>query len=455
MDSKALMAMAQAKVRVFAPETGLMPKVSYHEKVWMVTKLEMLYGLAIVGDLVRRNYNSFSTDNILNTFEMLGGGTGMPIEGLSDRTLLPRLGKIHLGIRDPQRNNAPRATDYFVLPKDHALYTDLVDTFGEQPTELRIVFPVNDEEQVASQYYRQYSQSRGLICKGDGLSCNKVVDKKTGKPVTADTAEVKWVEGVCGGTECPDYMAGKCKETLNLQFMLPEIPGLGIWQIDSGSINSIININSQFALIRQVYGTIAMVPLILSLEEKEVKTPGSGKLKTVRVMHIRSGDTLLAAAQKALMGPLERLTGRQRPLLEAGDRDNPEIVMSDDEQPDSGQAQRDIDELWDSDSMRREAGGKKQLPPAPPADANTGEITEPVEEATEDTPFPPAREKDMRPITKEEQLDLKKAMAAVKFAMGDLGLYARQREWGIANMADLQQWHLAELYEHFKTLAGK
>ncbi len=296
----------------------------------------------------------------------------MPIEGLSERTMLPRIGKIHLGIKHATKGY-PIATDYFVLPADHPQYQDLVDKFGEKPKELRIVFPIADEEQVASQYYRQYSQSRGLVCKGDGIKCNQLTDTDTGAIAAADSKNTKWAESVCGGKECPDYMADRCKEVMNLQFMLPEIPGLGVWQIDTSSINSILNVNSQFALIKSVYGTIGMVPVILSLEPKQVKSPKDQKLKTVRVLCIRSGDTLVEALRNAMLHPLERLTGEKVLALPPGDADRPEIVIGDDDrQATSEQAQKDIKELWDGmerddakTAQEAEAPAEEPEPPAP------------------------------------------------------------------------------------------
>ena len=92
----------------------------------------------------------------------------MPIKGITDRERgLPRIGKIHLGVKD-EKKGYPKATNHFVFPADHPQFQDLVDTFGAEPTVLRVVFPVNEEERIASQYYRCYSRSRGLICKGDG-----------------------------------------------------------------------------------------------------------------------------------------------------------------------------------------------------------------------------------------------------------------------------------------------
>jgi hypothetical protein len=174
-----------------------------------------------------------------------------PIKGLSEKRMIPRLGKIRLGIKKTNATGKeyPVATDYFVLPKDHPQYQDLVNLFGEQPKELRILIPTEDEEKWCSQYYRCYSRSRGLVCKGDGETATRMVAKGTTNLVWKDAKEVEMMDVACTGRECEIYMKKNCNEIMNLQFMLPEIPGLGVWQIDTTSINSIRNINSAAELI--------------------------------------------------------------------------------------------------------------------------------------------------------------------------------------------------------------
>ena len=89
----------------------------------------------------------------------------MPIKNLTESRRLPRLGKIHLGIKKTSQKTGkeyPSATNYFVVPPEVA------EIVGEKPTELPILFPVEDDEKFASQYYRSYSMSRGLVCRGDG-----------------------------------------------------------------------------------------------------------------------------------------------------------------------------------------------------------------------------------------------------------------------------------------------
>lgn len=223
----------------------------------------------------------------------------MPIKGLSEAKRLPRQGKIRLGIKkkSPKTGNEyPVATDYFVcLPEVQAIY-------GPKPKLLDVIIPLEDEEIWASQYYRQYSRSRGLICKGDGETCRRMIDTETGNIAGRDTKEITWREGgKCLGQECVDYKGKACQEVMNLQFLLPKVPGLGIWQIDTGSIHSIMNINNCATMIRAMCGRISWIPLTLSLEMTEVVNPDDGKKKNVYCMQLRynkSAESLLIDSEK-------------------------------------------------------------------------------------------------------------------------------------------------------------
>ncbi|MDZ4230392.1 MAG: hypothetical protein U1B77_01075, partial [Dehalococcoidales bacterium] len=95
-----------------------------------------------------------------------------PIANLSNIIRMPRLGKIHLGIvvETPGKRPRPKATDYFVCP------TEVEEVLGEKPKELPIMFPTEDPEQFAQQWYRAYSRSQGLVCIGDGVTSKRKVD---------------------------------------------------------------------------------------------------------------------------------------------------------------------------------------------------------------------------------------------------------------------------------------
>jgi len=88
---------------------------------------------------------------------------------------------------------------------------------------------------------------------------------------------------------------------MNLQFLLPKVDGLGVWQIDTGSINSIKNINSDAEMIRAMCNRVSWIPLTLSLEPTEVNNPDDGKKKTVYCLRLRyngNAESLLKASEK-------------------------------------------------------------------------------------------------------------------------------------------------------------
>jgi len=330
-----------------------------------------------------------------------------PIKGLSDRRRLPRVGKIHLGIMAENKNKVkyPKATDYFVFPKEHPQYEELVATFKEEPKELNILIPVEDEDKFASQYYRCYSKTRGLICKGDGETCMRLIDKQTGALADRDSKEVAMEDMACQGTECPDYIDLKCKELMCLQFLLPEISGMGVWQIDTSSKNSIININSTVEYLRSIYGRVAMIPLILSLEPREVVSPSDGKKKTVHILNLRSPEKLLDLAQRARQTTAMLTTGAEEEITEAEVIDAESVVMPvpDDERPElvthdwegpagdpipeedkippervQEQAEEDIANLWPTDEADKltPQEAETRMSPAEIAQATDQEIPE-------------------------------------------------------------------------------
>jgi len=278
-----------------------------------------------------------------------------PIKGLTERRRLPRLGKIHLGVKkqNAQGVEYPAAVDYFVCPPE------VQKVFGEKPKELRILIPVEDEEKWASQYYRLYTRTRGLICKGDGDKAVRLFDTETNQIAFKDTAKkVDMRDYACKGKECPEYAGAPplnkklCKEIMNLQFLLPEVPGIGIWQIDTGSINSIQNINSGADIIKQLYGRKSLIPLALTIEPMQVKNPDDGKLKQVYVLNLRTkdrlGDLVKIATKPLDQMLLDTITGEIVHPDEIG-----ELPTPDDETPEliipEAQASKEQEPLLDTD----------------------------------------------------------------------------------------------------------
>ena len=227
----------------------------------------------------------------------------MPIEGVSDLVRIPRLGKIHLGIKvksdKDKKVEYPKATDYFVVPDEvEAIY-------GGKPTELQIMFPVEEPELFAQQWLRAYSQTQGLVCIGTGLEAHGKVDVATGAMADHETKQWEWRDLNCDPQECQKYQTKRCRRVLNLQFLLPEVPGLGVYQIDTSSFYSIVNINSMIKMLKGMLGRCSLVPLTLVLGPIVVSPPGITQ-KTVHVMHIKKDIRLAELAHIAQL-PLGKI----------------------------------------------------------------------------------------------------------------------------------------------------
>jgi hypothetical protein len=257
----------------------------------------------------------------------------MPIKNLTEpeRQRLPRLGKLRTGWKDPDRG-FPVAADYFLPGETTAqeLVDAFAERFGDKPTVIEPVYlPTENDEQFASTYYRYYTASHGLVCKGDGETANRLVDRddydNEGIPSPA-RHDSKRTARVSIGCPCSLLDEGRCKALMMLQLIIPDLPGVGIWQIDTGSVNSIHNILGSVQAIRAITGgRISGVPLQLRLTKKEVTPDGTTK-KRVNVLELAVASGLGAVQAAALAGT--SIAG----VLPSPDAELPE---ADDEIPDS------------------------------------------------------------------------------------------------------------------------
>jgi hypothetical protein len=166
------------------------------------------------------------------------------INGLSNRRRYPIIGKIRLGIRALGKSGSyPVETPYFVVPKE------IQELYGEKPTELDVMFPSNNPDLIFPQSLRWYGNSHGLKCIGNRKQAQRL-DERTFR---------------FEPRECPCELLekGECSERAQLLVMLPRISMAGLYQIDIGSSNSMIDINSYFDWMNTHIGRFAMIQLKL------------------------------------------------------------------------------------------------------------------------------------------------------------------------------------------------
>lgn len=281
----------------------------------------------------------------------------MPIKNVSDIRRLPRLGKIRLGEKALAQSGKeyPKAVDYFVCPPE------VQAVYGEKPRVLDIMFPVSDQNVFFPQWYKRYNQTTGLVCKGDGETATMSQDGEM-------------VEIECVPEECEWYAKKHCRRLANLQFLMPKVPGIGVWQIDTTSFYSIININSALAMIDAVADRIHMIPLQLVLKPQEVAP--DGKKKTVYVLDILAPVTLNKLLSDAQKSPQQLLM----PALDENDRPDdlyPDAVLN---KPEEKHFTLDAPPVQVTQPGQKVNGQKKKAEGKKAAEAEYRQITQEGEE---------------------------------------------------------------------------
>ncbi|WP_338131896.1 hypothetical protein [Dehalococcoides mccartyi] len=244
----------------------------------------------------------------------------MAIKGVSEVVRLPRLGKIRLGIKQEGDSGQmyPTPTDYFVCPDE------VNKVFGDKPKELKIMFPTEDDSQWATQHLKCYSTTRGLICRGDGEMAIARIDITNGRIATRETSDTDLREMPCNPETCTLYQQARCRRVMSLQFLIPDCPGFGVYQLNTSSFYSIVNINSSIKLIRGICQRISMIPLSLKLIPQGVCPEGRPKI--VHVLSLTTNYTL-AEIQKYAQTPPGQVLILPPPDPEAPDDLFPQEIL--------------------------------------------------------------------------------------------------------------------------------
>ena len=229
----------------------------------------------------------------------------MAIKGLSEVKRLPRMGKIRLGIKKKSAKTGkdyPTEVDYFVLDPSSPNEDErkkMIDEFhklyGDQPKSIEIMFPVANPEVFFPQDYKRYGSGSSLKCKGDGEKAVCATDEFAEGLEVIGKSEMGTPIVKCLGKDCIYYSKKQCSEVAILNVLLPKLPGVGVWQIATGSINNIINLNSSIQVIKEMCGRVHMIPLELQRRPEAIAHEGK---KTVHYLLHISTDIRLAEIQR-------------------------------------------------------------------------------------------------------------------------------------------------------------
>jgi len=219
------------------------------------------------------------------------------VKGISDRRRIPRIGKVRLGIKIQGKSKAtgqlteyPAELPFFLLPDivakryggnvtvdrakqlgcDRQAILKFIETNSSRlAEELEIMLPINDMGAVFPHSYRWYGSSRGVKCIGNGERANRMGDD--GKSITD-------IHCPCEKLKSDANPRGECTLRGNLMCLIPKVSMGGVFQIDLGSYNSVVDVNSGIEYVEDLVGRFALVPLILRREPKETHHGGQKQI---------------------------------------------------------------------------------------------------------------------------------------------------------------------------------
>lgn len=203
----------------------------------------------------------------------------------------------------------PKDVSYFVCPPE------VKALFGEEPTELDIAFPLSGLDEnglpniggIFPQAYKYYGRAKGLKCVGNAERAMKANEK-----------------GIFEEVECPCDKFGQkdgCSKKANLFFFIPDITIGAIYHIDSGSWNTMVDIQSGIYLALELlkdsmtgeYNSITLLDFKLRRRQKETQHDGRKDthwpltcelaMPIEGIRKIRGGKTLFLEQKKVYQLP--------------------------------------------------------------------------------------------------------------------------------------------------------
>jgi hypothetical protein len=112
-----------------------------------------------------------------------------------------------------------------------------------------------------------------LVCKGNGERATRI---------NVETGNMFEMDCPCEQLHDPQSNPkGPCRPRANLMVILPKVSMGGAYQVDTGSNNNIINLNSTLKWVESMLGRVAWVPLTLKRVPTKIQTPDGTTTKSL------------------------------------------------------------------------------------------------------------------------------------------------------------------------------
>ena len=213
--------------------------------------------------------------------------------------MLAEVGKIKIGTKGDLRKG--KNGDYRMPVKlSHFLITtmgrdrndllipdaEMMEKYGEKPTELDIMFMSDDIEEIFQTSYALFAGSK-CKCRGDGETAIRVNRDGSSEKIKCDTLT------------CPFYAdensKAKCKMNGVLSCLLSKSTRLGgVYKFRTTGFHSVRNVLSSLAFIQKLTGgRLAAIPFKLTLAMKTSSKPGVAPFYAVNVVYQGTANEML------------------------------------------------------------------------------------------------------------------------------------------------------------------
>lgn len=213
-------------------------------------------------------------------------------EALENRLVLPRVGKIKIGIKSER--GYPMSLDYFVATGKYAgLFTQ---AYGEKPQTIQILFPDDDAQRVCCEQYEYRDDEGRLIARGDGE--NFEVWNGTKYEVLTTEQYPNIMQSIT--QRYPNKLSKKdgsgWRIKLTLNFIVPMVRGIaGIWTFETnGTASTIPQIRDTFDAMLKERGFCKGIIFDLTVKYATSQRPGEkSKYPVVSLIPNESEENVL------------------------------------------------------------------------------------------------------------------------------------------------------------------
>lgn len=213
----------------------------------------------------------------------------MAVIGVQRRFM--QLGRVRLGEKGPKGEPRRLNTFRFTSASERLLravaekYGGTVTAWEGAPdegyfqvtteaTSLEIILPPTFSEQDGSPS-TSYSQWFEMWSKGGcQRRCDGITESLSGEACMCDP-----VKRDSGATS-------ECKIVTRVSFIIPDLPGLGVWRLDSGGWNAAVELPGTLELLAQAASEQRFIPAVLALQNRTSKQDGQTRRFVVPVIEL-------------------------------------------------------------------------------------------------------------------------------------------------------------------------